>query len=110
MKKCSGIETLLGEIVKAVLHYSEPERIILFGSRASDFWVERSDIDIAIMDGDATDKQKRRIREAIDEIRTLHRIDIVWLDDLTEEFRAEILSTGKIIYEGEEKAILVEGL
>lgn len=41
-------------------------------------------------------------------MRTLHDIDIVWLDDVSEEFRTEVLSTGKIIYEGEEKAAVCD--
>ncbi|GAB4420722.1 MAG: hypothetical protein OHK0032_16480 [Thermodesulfovibrionales bacterium] len=104
MKRECGIEAIIEEIVNTLLLYSQPERIILFGSRASDTWTERSDIDIAVIDPDVTDMQMRRIREAVDEIRTLHRIDIVWLNNVTEEFRTEVLSTGKIIYEGKEKA------
>ncbi len=108
MKRDSGIWTVIEEAVNAIVLYSRPDRIILFGSRASDVWKERSDIDIAIIDREITDRQKRRIRETVDEIRTLHEIDIVWLDDVSEEFRTEVLSTGKIIYEGEEKAAVCD--
>lgn len=89
------IFNLIGEIVRTILIYSQPERIILFGSRAVGVGVnkERSDIGIAIIDPEITHRQMRRLRDAIDEIRTLHLIDIVWLNNMPEEFRNEVLST-----------------
>lgn len=101
-------DIIFDEIIKAVRAFSDPEKIILFGSRASETGTERSDIDIAVMDPEVTDRQMRRIRAAADDIRTLHRIDVVWLNNVSEEFRREILSTGKIIYEGEEKAAICD--
>lgn len=95
---------VIQDVVKVILIYSQPEKIILFGSRATGDYKERSDIDIAVVDPDVTDRQMRKIRDAIDEIRTLHRIDIVWLNMVSEEFRDEIISTGKVIYEGGKKA------
>lgn len=100
------MDFLIKEIVDAIKKFSEPERIILFGSRAQGFEREHSDIDIAIEDYEVTDRQMRLIRDAIEDIRTLHKIDIVWLDKISDEFRNEILRTGKIIYERQRKAAI----
>lgn len=97
------IDRVIDKIIEVILIYSQPEKIILFGSRATGDYKERSDIDIAVVDPDITDRQMRKIREAVDEIRTLHSIDILWLNRVSEEFRDEILSTGKVIYEGGKK-------
>ncbi len=89
------MDFLIKEFVDAIKKFSEPERIILFGSRAQGFEREHSDIDIAIEDHEVTDRQMRLIREAIEDIRTLHKIDIVWLDKISEGFRNEILRIGQ---------------
>lgn len=98
------IDRLIDKVIEVILIYSRPEKIILFGSRATGDYKERSDIDIAVIDPEITQRQIRKIREEIDEIRTLHTIDIVWLHRVSEEFRKEILSTGKVIYDRGKKA------
>ncbi len=61
---------IFDEIIKAVRTFSDPEKIILFGSRAAGDETKLSDIDIAVQDDNVTDRQMRRIRELIEEIRT----------------------------------------
>lgn len=100
----SALENIIAEIVKAIRLHSDPEKIILFGSRAQGYETERSDIDIAVQDALVTDRQMRLIREAVEDIRTLRKIDIVWLERISEDFRQEIFRTGKVIYERERKA------
>lgn len=100
------LENIIAGIIDAVRLHSDPERIILFGSRAQGYETERSDVDIAVQDALVTDRQMRLIREAVEDIRTLHKIDIIWLDRVSEDFRLEILRTGKIIYEREGKVAL----
>lgn len=100
------IDRIIDKVIEVILIYSQPEKIILFGSRATGDYKERSDIDIAVVDPEITERQMRKIRDAIDEIRTLHSIDLLWLHRISEEFRDEILSTGKVIYEGGKKATI----
>jgi predicted nucleotidyltransferase len=99
-----SIDKVINDIVAIILSFSNPKKIMLFGSRAQGLDREHSDIDIAVIDDAVTDRQMRQIRTAIEDIRTLHKIDIVWLDKVNEEFRQEILKTEKVIYEGKGKA------
>lgn len=47
--KLKGLnEELLSQIVKLILKYKRPEKIVVFGSRANDDFKDTSDIDIAI--------------------------------------------------------------
>lgn len=99
-----SVEKVISEVVDIVRLFSNPDKIMLFGSRAQELDRERSDIDIAVIDGAVTDRQMRRIREALEDIRTLYKIDIVWLNRVDEEFKQEILRTGKVIYDGKGQA------
>lgn len=92
-------DILSKQIAQMVLEYSSPKRIYLFGSRASGENRYNSDIDIAI-DGTAVPKRvQRKIRESVKDIRTLLKVDLVWLAEVKEDFRREILRSGRIIYE-----------
>jgi predicted nucleotidyltransferase len=100
----ASLDKVINEIADIVRLFSNPDNIILFGSRAHGLDRERSDIDIAVIDDAVTDRQMRQIREAIESIRTLYKIDIVWLNRVDEEFRQEIIRAGKVIYERKGKA------
>jgi proline iminopeptidase len=99
-----SVEKVISEVIDIVRLFSNPDKIMLFGSRAQELDRERSDIDIAVIDGAVTDRQMRRIREAIEDIRTLYKIDIVWLNRVDEGFKQEILRTGKVVYDGKGQA------
>lgn len=72
------------------------EKVILFGSRARGDNKERSDIDLAIVGGNAA----LFTVEAEEEIQTLLMFDIVDLGGFVqEELRQSIEREGKIIYE-----------
>jgi predicted nucleotidyltransferase len=74
-------------------------KVVLFGSRARGDNKPRSDIDIAIwMDGNSFDKAN--VLNEIEEIETLLKIDLVIIDDNTEnELLNSIINEGVLIYE-----------
>jgi len=75
-----------------------PNKIILFGSRARGDYKKQSDIDIAV-DINLPFREKRKIKEKIDEISGLYSVDIVFLDEITDDFRKKILEEGIVLYE-----------
>lgn len=74
------------------------EKIVLFGSRARGDNREKSDIDIAVY---GLDKSKRvRFSESVDEIPTLLKFDIVFIDGKTDPVLIKnIEKDGVILYE-----------
>ena len=70
------------------------EKIILFGSRARKTNQSRSDIDLAIICPQATQKQWHDILEIVEEADTLLVIDCVRLDTADYDFKQRILIDG----------------
>jgi len=90
---------ILNSIIEILKNHLNPDRIILFGSRAKNIFNQNADFDIAI-DYEKVDIRKhRKIMEDIEKAAGLFKIDIVYLKNVDEEFKKIILNTGKIIYE-----------
>ncbi len=71
-----------------------PKKILLFGSRAIGDNLKNSDIDIAA-DLTLTFREKRKLREKIDDIAGIYSVDLVFFDEISEEFKNRILQEGK---------------
>ncbi len=70
-------------------------KLFLFGSRANGKSTERSDIDIAIMaNRNLGSSILAKIREDIENIPTLLKIDFVDLSTVDDDFRNHVLETG----------------
>ncbi|MDO8549175.1 MAG: nucleotidyltransferase domain-containing protein [Ignavibacteria bacterium] len=89
----------LNNIVKILVNELKPEKLILFGSRGKGKASFNSDYDIAIDSERIGLSEKRELKEKIDEIIGLHKIDLVFLKEIDEGFRKIIQQTGKVIYE-----------
>lgn len=93
------------EIIEKIKKIAQDERsikkIYIFGSRAKGTYKSKSDIDIAVEFYDDYDEEAfLRLYNAIQEINTLYKFDIINLnEDLEEDFRNNILEEGKEIYE-----------
>jgi predicted nucleotidyltransferase len=61
-------ETLLQEIVHRILSVTSPEKIILFGSAATERMTAESDIDVLVIKASVEDnrQERREIRAALD--------------------------------------------
>jgi uncharacterized protein len=81
----------------AILPYVE--KVILYGSRARGDHEERSDIDLAVLCSDATEKQWSEICFYVEEAPTLYSIDIVRMDEVNRELQENVKREGVVLYE-----------
>ncbi len=88
-------------IIEVVLKYKQPEKIVIFGSRAQGNFQETSDIDIAIFGKKWADKDINIVKFNLDEnIKTPLKIDLVNFYALTKEkLKNNIIKNGEVIYE-----------
>ena len=86
-----AIDVLVREIM--------PSKIILFGSRAKGENGTHADFDFAVDSPKPDISVERKIREKIEDISGLYKIDVVYLNDVDAEFKKIILKTGKVVYE-----------
>ena len=92
-------EEILSKIVSLLKEDLKPRRILLFGSRAGEKYNPVSDFDIAL-DGKKVDvREMRELKEKLEEITGLYKVDIIFLESVDKEFRDIILRRGKILYE-----------
>ena len=85
----------LDDIVNELKKHN-PKKIILFGSRVRGDYKKNSDIDIAV-DLDLTFREKRKLKEKLDLIAGLYKVDLVFFDEMSEDFKKHILKEGKIL-------------
>ena len=88
------LETALSILTREL----DPQRIILFGSRAEGRHAPGSDFDLAV-EAPKPANRAYSIHEAVNNAVGLYSIDIVYLPNLDPDFRNLILKTGKVIYE-----------
>jgi nucleotidyltransferase substrate binding protein (TIGR01987 family) len=100
--------TLIREIRDIILRHAKPERIYLYGSEASGEAREGSDIDIALDDPSKPDLGP--IREAIDKLPTLVKVDIANLATCEPRFVNRVKSTGRAIYSATKALRFEDGL
>ncbi len=74
-------------------------QLFLFGSRAKGTHKESSDFDIAIKNNKNSIQEFTKIRDLIEELDTLKKIDLIEYNDLGEEFKKIVDSQGVLIYE-----------
>ncbi|MFT5206304.1 MAG: putative nucleotidyltransferase [Candidatus Omnitrophota bacterium] len=86
---------IINAVIDLLIKEINPNRIILFGSRAKGNAHEGSDFDFAI----SGTEPKGFNKDSMDALRGLYQIDLVYLDDIDSDFRQIILNTGKIIYD-----------
>lgn len=99
---------LLDEIRNIILRHAKPDRIYLYGSRATGEATEISDIDIAYYDKEF--KQDYLIEEEVQKLPTLIKIDVKNIAFTEERFRNRVISTGKVLYSASKKLRLEDGL
>lgn len=87
---------IIRDVVVARLH---PERIFLFGSRASGTDKAYSDFDIAVEGGDGSFREMRKLKGTLDEVLGIYSCDVVRLEKTSIDFQDLIKSQGKLLYE-----------
>lgn len=96
-----NVQEVEKKIVEIVLTLKKPEKIVLFGSRATGVFTERSDYDIAIFDKNMTGKELNNIKFMIDEeIPVAAKFDVLNFYSITKEsLRENIVREGRVLYE-----------
>ena len=75
-------------------------KIILFGSRAKGEAGDRSDFDLAVIGKKPLPlKMFYEIKEKLNDLPTLHEIEFIDLNNVSEKFKKEVLKNYKILYE-----------
>ncbi|NOY64860.1 MAG: nucleotidyltransferase domain-containing protein [Nitrospirae bacterium] len=100
-----GESRVIDEIVRVLVEHLQPERIILFGSRAKTGEHGYSDFDIAIEGAVMDIREERIIKEILDEKMAIYTVDLITLDKADEEFRKIVLKTGKVLYDRGSKVL-----
>ncbi len=92
-------QKILDKIVAVIKEVLNPLQIILFGSRAKGKPQKGSDFDVAIKGARPESNIERQLQEEIEDVCGLYLVDIVYLDEIDEDFREIIDQTGKVVYE-----------
>ena len=92
-------EIIIGNIVSLIRKDIGPDRMLLFGSRAEGRHGPGSDFDIALDGKKISVRKMRELREKLEEVSGLHKVDIIFLESVDKEFKDIILKRGKILYE-----------
>ncbi len=107
-----GVKMTKREIIKKVtriiLTHAKPERIYLYGSRATGDAAPTSDIDIAFLDENCKDIY--RIKEEVEQLSTLLKIDVTNLAYTGERFKKRVMASGKVLYSAGKKLRAEDGL
>lgn len=95
------VQPLLDEVVRVICDHvhEEPLRLYLFGSWAQVRALSVSDQDIALDTGRPIEPAIiQKIAEALDELPTLRKVDVVDLQAVGQEFRKRVLQHGELVY------------
>ena len=98
MKLAKG---LTKHIINEILLYKKPEKVMIFGSRATGHAQETSDIDIAVFGKNWTDRDINLVRHRLDEnVKTALKFDVLHFYRLKKaSLKKNILREGHVIYE-----------
>jgi len=89
---------IMEEVIKILKEQLGPKKIILFGSRAKMNNARHSDFDFAVETSTPDISLQRKIRERIEAISGLYKVDIVYMDAIDAGFKKIIQETGKVVY------------
>ncbi|NPA11620.1 MAG: nucleotidyltransferase domain-containing protein [Epsilonproteobacteria bacterium] len=81
------------KLIANELKKHSPKKVLLFGSRARGDNLKNSDIDIAV-DLKLNFREKRKLKEIIDNIAGIYSVDLVFFDDMSDEFKEVVLKEG----------------
>ncbi|MBO8143712.1 MAG: nucleotidyltransferase domain-containing protein [Thermodesulfobacterium sp.] len=93
-------EKVLEKVVELLKEEVDPEKIILFGSRAKGKSAPYSDIDLAIEGSTKPPlRNLRKLKEKIEAMSWPFFIDLIFLEEVDKEFKELVTKTGRIVYE-----------
>jgi predicted nucleotidyltransferase len=94
-------KTLTDSIVRIVLEHKEPDKIILYGSRANGTHQKESDIDLAIFADNWNTNDTAIVRSNLEECpQTPLKFDVIHYQNLTKEtLKSDIIKEGITLYD-----------
>jgi nucleotidyltransferase substrate binding protein (TIGR01987 family) len=99
------------EAVRAIiLKHVSPTRIYLFGSRVAGDARPESDYDFAFDAPDASSVQLQAIRDDLDELHTLYRIDVANIARSDRRFTNRVRDTGLVVFSATKELRAQDGL
>ena len=83
------------EILRALSSNDRVEEVILFGSRVKGSFRKNSDVDLAVKTaGELPFREKRKLREKVDEAAGIYSVDLLFWDEISEEMREQVEREG----------------
>jgi len=93
-------QEILEKIVEIISKYLPNSKIILFGSRAKGNNRPNSDFDVAVETEEPVPVRiKFNIQDELEALPTLKKFDILYLNEVDEDFKEIVLGTGRVLYE-----------
>ena len=90
----------LQEILDYLVRKLDPERILLFGSRAKGKSRLGSDFDLVVVGKTPSDfRTGRKLKEELDRVAGIYSVDLLFWEKVSPEFKEIIRQTGQIVYE-----------
>ncbi|WP_456455530.1 nucleotidyltransferase family protein [Thermovibrio sp.] len=86
------------EILKVIIDRAKPKEVILFGSRAKGSFSHCSDIDLAIKGALLSFREKRKLKEEVDEKAGIFSVDILFYEELSQEMKETIDGEGVVLW------------
>jgi len=91
-------DKIVNSIIDIIKKY-KVDKAVIFGSRARGDYKKTSDIDIAIFSKDMTYLELNLLRDQLDQLYIIYKIDLVQIERLTNKKMLEnIEKNGKIVY------------
>ena len=93
-------QEILEKIVEIISKYLPNSKIILFGSRAKGNNRPNSDFDVAVETEEPVPVRiKFNIQDELEALPTLKKFDIVYLNEVDEDFKEIVLGSGRVLNE-----------
>ena len=93
-------QEILKKIVEIISKYLPNSKIILFGSRAKGNNRPNSDFDVAVETEEPVPVRiKFNIQDELEALPTLKKFDILYLNEVDEDFKEIVLGSGRVLYE-----------
>jgi nucleotidyltransferase substrate binding protein (TIGR01987 family) len=93
-----------------ILKHAQPSRIYLFGSRATGEAKPESDYDFAMDAANANFQALQAIRDEIETLHTLYRIDVANIAAAESRFANRVRDTGLVLYSATKELRALDGL
>jgi nucleotidyltransferase substrate binding protein (TIGR01987 family) len=99
---------IINRVKEIILKHANPNRIYLYGSQVNGEATKGSDIDIAY--DDENFKREYLIKDEIESIETLTKIDVQNIARCDDRFKNRVISTAKVVYSSSKKLRAEDGL